>query len=134
MSINANSIWMLRPHRKAFILCRQHTKKTLSTIPSYIKDTKAFINIIENLRIPQNALLVTVDVVGLYLNIPQKEGIERVIKYHYDKFPDEVVPKNHLRAFMQTILKHNIFHFAGKMFKQIKGTVMGTLQTYSWLL
>ena len=101
-------------------------KKTLSTIPSYIKDTKAFINIIENLRIPHNALLVTVDVVGLYLNIPQKEGIERVIKYHYDKFPDEVVPKNHLRAFMQTILKHNIFHFAGKMFKQIKGTAMGT--------
>lgn len=101
-------------------------KKTLEMIPSYIKDTKSFINIVENLTIPHDALLVTIDVVGLYLNIPQQEGIDKVIKYHYSKFPLEPVPKNHLRAFMNIILKHNIFHFAGQMYKQIKGTAMGT--------
>ena len=50
-------------------------KKSLDEIPSYIRDTKDFINTIEKLKVPREALLVTIDVTGLYLNIPQKEGI-----------------------------------------------------------
>ena len=71
-----------------------------------------------------HALLVMVDVVGLYLNIPQRDGINRVLAYRYKKIPEESVPIDHFRAFMYTILTHiySIFHFAGRMFRQTKGT------------
>ena len=55
-----------------------HLKQSLETIPAYIRDTKDFINIIENTKVPPNALLVTLNITGLYLNIPQAEGIRRV--------------------------------------------------------
>ena len=46
-------------------------------LPSYIKDTTHFLNKLDNLgRIPANAILVTLDVAGLYTNIPNYEGLE----------------------------------------------------------
>ena len=45
---------------------------------SYIKDTTQFINFIEGTRVPQNAVLVSMDVTSLYTNIPQEEGITTI--------------------------------------------------------
>ena len=42
---------------------------------SYLKDTTAFINFIERTKVPEKALLVSMDVTSLYTNIPQEEGI-----------------------------------------------------------
>ena len=42
---------------------------------SYIKDTRHFINFIENTPLPDGAVLATFDVCSLYTNIPQEEGI-----------------------------------------------------------
>ena len=64
-------------------------KKSLDEISSYIKDTKDFINTIEKLKVPRDALLVTIDVTGPCLNIPQKEGIKRSPDKHYECFPEE---------------------------------------------
>ena len=51
-----------------------------SNLPSHIKDTKHFLNLIEKLPpLPPNALLVTADVTSLYTNIPHEEGIAAVI-------------------------------------------------------
>ena len=48
---------------------------------SYIKDSNDFIKKIKHLKnISINALLVTVDVVGLYPSIPHKAGL-RALKY-----------------------------------------------------
>ena len=53
-----------------------------SNLPSYIRDTKHFLNLIEQLPpLPPNALLVTADVTSLYTNIPHKEGIEVVLHF-----------------------------------------------------
>lgn len=101
-------------------------KKGLEVIPAYLRDTKQFIQTIERTKLPKDALLVTLDVTGLYLNIPQLEGITRVLDYFYSHFPDETTPRHYLEALMRIILEHNIFKFAGKMFKQICGTAMGT--------
>ena len=45
---------------------------------SYIKDTTQFINFIAGTRVPQNAILVSMDVISLYTNIPQEEGITTI--------------------------------------------------------
>ena len=42
---------------------------------SYLKDTTDFINFIENTIVPENIILVSMDVTSLYTNIPQEEGI-----------------------------------------------------------
>ena len=45
-------------------------------VKSYIKDTNDFLNKLHSLpKLPDNAILSTVDVVGLYPNVPQKEGL-----------------------------------------------------------
>ena len=41
---------------------------------SYLKDTTQFINFIEERKVPENAILVSIDITSLYTNIPQGEG------------------------------------------------------------
>ena len=51
-------------------------KPLVSEIPSYIKDTKHFLQVLRDLeRLPTGAILVTADVVGLYPHIPHEEGL-----------------------------------------------------------
>ena len=48
----------------------------LHNIPSYIQDTTHFLRILNSIDyLPDNALLVTMDVTSLYTNIPHDEGI-----------------------------------------------------------
>ena len=52
---------------------------------SYIKDSNDFIKKVKNLKdIPQDTLLVTADVVGLYANIPHEAGL-KALKEALDK-------------------------------------------------
>ena len=52
---------------------------------SYITDTTKFIDFIEGTRIPQNAVLVSMDVNRLYTNISQEEGVTTIC-HAYDTF------------------------------------------------
>ena len=58
---------------------------------SYLKDTTDFINYIKKTRVPENAILVSMDVRSLYTNVPQEEGIETVCKA-FDAFYQEETP------------------------------------------
>ena len=44
-------------------------------IQSYFKDNDNFINKINNFPVPENSLLVTVDVKSLYMSIPSKKEL-----------------------------------------------------------
>ena len=56
-----------------------YLKPLVCTVPSYVKDTTDFLNKLANLNtintLPDNAILVTLDVTSLYTNIPHREGI-----------------------------------------------------------
>ena len=73
---------------------------------------------IEHASIPQDALIVTLDVTNLYLNIPQTEGIQRVLNYHFQRFPNTNKYKSNMKSLMRIILEHNIFEFADRMYRQ----------------
>ena len=45
---------------------------------SYLEDTTDFVNFIENMKVPADVILVSMDVTSLYTNIPQEEGIDTV--------------------------------------------------------
>ena len=52
-------------------------KPLVSLLPSYIKDTKDFLQKLQRIGpLPSQALLFTMDVVGLYNNIPHKDGLD----------------------------------------------------------
>ena len=54
-----------------------HLQPLAKTVTSYIKDTNHFLKKLSELgEIPEDTILCTVDVVGLYRNIPHGEGLE----------------------------------------------------------
>ena len=78
---------------------------------SYIKDTNEFLLKLKNLRkVPDNAILTTADVVGLYPNIPHNEGLE-VLKKRIDNFYEKSIPTEDLFKMAEFVLKNNYFEF-----------------------
>ena len=54
-----------------------YLKPLVASIPSYVKDTNDFLHKLNDIgTLPQNALLVTIDVGGLYPHIPHNEGLD----------------------------------------------------------
>ena len=55
-----------------------HIKNLATQHPSFLQDTPHLLRIIhkinEVLKLPENAMFVTTDVIGAYLNIPQEAG------------------------------------------------------------
>ena len=96
-----------------------------STSASYIRDLKHFIRFLEKTVIPEDAILVTLDVKDLYTNIPQREGIEiacqRMAQFYKDSWLTAFIRKS-----LEPILYNNYFLFDDTIFHQILGTAMGT--------
>ena len=101
-----------------------------SNLPSHIKDTKHFLNLIEQLPLlPPNALLVTADVMSLYTNILHEEGIEAVLHFmeeYKHLLPSNCPPPYIVHIIFDFILKHSTFKFMDTHIHQILGTSMET--------
>jgi hypothetical protein len=52
-----------------------HLWPFVENLPSHINDTTDYLKKMENLTIPKNTTLVTMDVTSLYTNIPHDDGI-----------------------------------------------------------
>ena len=93
---------------------------------SYVKDTGDFLEKIKSLRrIPEDAFLVTVDVVGLYPSIPQDVGLKALYK-KLEERSDKKVPSADLVDMAEFVLKNNFFEFYSKVKQQISGIAIGT--------
>ena len=83
---------------------------------SYIRDSGHFLEKIKNISThPENAILVTADVVGLYPSIPHQGGLS-VLKKALES----------LIKMAEFVLKNNLFEFNNKVFQQMSGTAIGT--------
>ena len=76
-------------------------------------------------QLPEGAILCTIDVVGLYPNIPHDEGLA-FLKDFLDSRVDKQVTTDTLIELTELVLKNNIFEFSDKTYKQIRGTAIGT--------
>ena len=101
--------------------------KELSTKhPSYIQDTPDLLRHIQALvDLPDNVMLVTVDVSALYTNINTTDAIEAVRKA-LDSREDQTVPTDYIVRLLEMVLKWNIFDFDSQLYKQLIGFAMGT--------
>jgi hypothetical protein len=102
---------------------------TTQLIKSYVKDTTHFLQLMNSLgKIPQGALLVTLDVVGLYPNIPNDQGLEAArVALGKSRPGPNVKPSNRsLMKLLELVLRRNNFVFNGQHYLQIRGTAIGT--------
>ena len=96
------------------------------TLPSFVKDSGHFCKIIEETLIPDDAILVALDVKSLYPSIPQEDAIsackEATEKFYKNDNDAPVI----VETFLNFILKGNVFTFNGQTYLQKHGTAMGT--------
>ena len=68
-----------------------HLQPIIKNIPSYVRDTTDFLQKLDKVKnIPNDCLLVTLDVKPLYTNIPDNEGI-KAVREAYDKYPNKTI-------------------------------------------
>ena len=93
---------------------------------SYIKDSKDLMHKIKILKdIPNDAFLVTADVVGLYRSLPHEAGLQ-ALKEVLERRTEKKISTNDLVRMAVFVLKNNYFEFNGEVRHQISGTVIGT--------
>ncbi|KAL2103131.1 hypothetical protein ACEWY4_002299 [Coilia grayii] len=103
----------------------EHFLTPLSTKhPSYIKDTYHFTTIINNITIPTNAYLFTMDINSLYTNIETPQGLSAV-RQSFLKHPNKARPDKELLQLLEINLNYNDFEFNQEYYLQTKGTAMG---------
>ena len=109
-----------------------HIKPLVPEIPSYIKDTKHFLQVLRDLgRLPEGAILVTADVVGLYPHIPHEEGLS-AMREALGRSGRSSIPAEDLVDLARIVLTSNNLTFNGKHYVQILGTAIGTKMAPSY--
>ena len=104
-----------------------HVKDLVKDVPSYIQDTPDLLRHLEgfkNLKLPKGTFPVSIDVVGLYNNIPNEEGL-RAFEEALEKRQDKTVPTSLLVELKRIVLTRNILEFDRKLYLQKIGTAMG---------
>ena len=90
------------------------------------EDTNVFLKRLCSLtNLPDNSLLCTMGVVGLYPSIPHDEGLSAFRK-RFDERDEKDVSSDTLVELAELVLKNNIFNFKQKTLKQKRGTAIET--------
>ena len=103
-------------------------KPLLNHIPAYIQDTTHFLRRIFTLNhdLPENIILITIDVKSLYTNIPNDQGIQACLDMLKDHNTLTSELEQHITNILTHILTKNAFTFNDEHFLQIHGTAMGS--------
>ena len=103
-----------------------HLKPLAQKVKSYIQDTNDFSKKIANLPpLPDDLILCTIDAVCLSPNIPHEEGLVTISRA-LDTRKDETISTDSLMELAECVLKNNIFEHEKSVFKQLRGTAIGT--------
>ena len=103
-------------------------------VKSYIKDTNEFLKKLLSLpKLPDGIILCTMDIVGLYPNIPHEEGLSALRK-RLEIRQEKYDPADTTTDLAGVVLINNIFTFGKKTFQQKRGTAIGTKFASSYRL
>ena len=98
----------------------------VKSLPSYVKDTKDFLVQLASLpQLPAGAILFTMDVVGLYNNIPHKDGLQ-ACSTMLDRRHTQSPPTSDIIDLANLVLTLNAFKHNNDFYLQVHGTAMGT--------
>ena len=102
-----------------------HLKSIMQNGASNIKDSNYFKSKIININIPNDALLVTADVVGLCPGISHKAGLS-ALREALDKITHQEIPTENLIKMAEFVLKNNFFEFDTNVYQQMSGPAIWT--------
>ena len=95
-------------------------------VKSYIEDTNHFLSKLNRVgKLPRGVILCTIDVLGLYPNIPHSEGLTSLQRF-LELRDNKQISSDTLIELAEIVLKNNIFEFDEKTFRQVRGTAIGT--------
>ena len=90
------------------------------------KDSGDFLRKIKEIvNLPQNSILVTADVVGLYPSIPQEVGLKALVEVREER-ESKQISTDDLIKLAKFLLQNNYFEFNGKVKQQVSGTAIKT--------
>ena len=111
-----------------------HLQPLAQNVKSFLQDTNDFLRKIDGLPpLSDNAILCTIDVVGLYPNIPHADGLD-ALKWALDSREDKTTSTESLLELPKCVLENNVFEHDGKVYKQKRGTAMGTKMAPSYAI
>jgi hypothetical protein len=90
-----------------------------------IKNTLELIEKIKNTSVPNNAKLISFDVVSLFTSVPIDE-LKLAFDDHLDSLVLNPVQKNELKHLIFTCLDQNYFKFQQQIYRQKQGLAMGS--------
>ena len=107
----------------------EQAKSEVKRLPTYLEDTRHLLQLIqeENDKGPQLAgtVPVTLDIVGMYTNVPVDEGLRAFAKKMEER-EDKTVPTWFLVKLMRFVAESSVFVFDTELFLQILGVAMGS--------
>ena len=96
-----------------------------SSYSDYLSNSTSVILSIEDLYIPDEAILVGIDVNSLYPSIPQTECLDIIYNELHSHSQLLIFDPNLIIQLLHVNVNNNFFSFGNATFKQIKGTAMG---------
>ena len=100
-------------------------KNSIAKPASYIKNSYNFIDKIKHIEIPEDHILISLDVTSLYTNVGEKLVIESTKKRYSEISSKFKIPLNELVKGVKLIINNNYFSFKSKFYHQIYGLPMG---------
>lgn len=96
------------------------------TYPDYLHNSTQLIHTLATLKVPPKALLATLDIVSLFPSIPQSECLNTVYEEMHTHQNLFALDPNFVIQLLNVNIQNNYFEFANIIFKQVRGTAMGT--------
>lgn len=97
----------------------------MHSTPTFLLDTTDFIKKVEGTTIPNDSLILSLDVVSLYTNIPHDE-LRVTLQEFFDACENLNLPTHFLLDLMDILIEKNYFRYDRDYYLQIKGVVMGS--------
>ena len=114
------------PTEKVSEFLDYHLKSVMERSWSYFKDSGDFIERIRRIsNIPDDAILVTADVVGLNPSIPHELGL-KALEEALEKRDSIQISTSDLVKMTRFVLQNNYFEFNEETKQQFSGTAIGT--------
>ena len=96
---------------------------------SYLRETSDFLKKLKELGcVPQNELLVTGDLVGLFLSIPHLDGLE-ALSIKLDQWVDKKIVIENQLEMAPFVLKNNYIEYDSVIKQQVSCRAIGTMFT-----
>ena len=91
-----------------------------------VKDTFSFVTAVSDFKLPNNFVVISLDVVSLFTNIPA-DLVIKILKLKWNIIQIHTkLSRDSFLALINFIFKNTYFSFNGKFYKQIFGTPMGS--------